>query len=224
MSKYPISMEIEGPLAMWARPDTGTSPTSYPVPTWSAAKGLFESVAFFADGRAWINPIRVEICKLEGETNTGEIHYQRYMTNYGGPLRESSTIKKEASYQLSALVVSNACYRLYAQIENGAEATLRPRGNPAHALQAIFERRLKNGQCYHTPCLGWSEFVPSYWGVLRDHESMVATKTEVDRTINLNLVSVLKGMFSAHVNGEYKPCFQQGNDARIKEGEFRYVE
>ncbi len=34
MSKYEISMEISGPFAMWSRPDTGATPTSYPVPTW----------------------------------------------------------------------------------------------------------------------------------------------------------------------------------------------
>ena len=51
---YPVSFEIAGPAAMFVRPDTGGTPTSYPVPTWSSAKGLFESIAFFADGAAWI--------------------------------------------------------------------------------------------------------------------------------------------------------------------------
>ena len=40
MKSYPISLEISGPTAMWTRPDTGDSPVSYPVPTWSAAKGI----------------------------------------------------------------------------------------------------------------------------------------------------------------------------------------
>jgi len=30
MSKYEIAMEISGPFAMWSRPDTGATPTSYP--------------------------------------------------------------------------------------------------------------------------------------------------------------------------------------------------
>lgn len=49
---YHVSLEVAGPLAIFTRPDTGGTPTSYPVPTWSAAKGLFESIAFFADGSA----------------------------------------------------------------------------------------------------------------------------------------------------------------------------
>ena len=48
MGPYLIQLEVSGPLAMYARPDTGGSPTSYPVPTWSAAKGLLESIAYLA--------------------------------------------------------------------------------------------------------------------------------------------------------------------------------
>lgn len=46
---YTVQMEVAGPAAMFARPDTGATPTSYPVPTWSAAKGMFEAVASFSD-------------------------------------------------------------------------------------------------------------------------------------------------------------------------------
>ncbi len=35
--EYKVSMEIAGPAAMFTRPDTGGTPTSYPAPTWSAA-------------------------------------------------------------------------------------------------------------------------------------------------------------------------------------------
>ncbi len=30
---YEVQFEIEGPAAMFARPDTGSTPISYPVPT-----------------------------------------------------------------------------------------------------------------------------------------------------------------------------------------------
>lgn len=55
---YKVAFEVAGPLAMFARPDTGGTPTSYVAPTWSAAKGL--SIAFFNDGAAWICPRKVE--------------------------------------------------------------------------------------------------------------------------------------------------------------------
>ena len=31
---------------MWTRPDTGDAPVSYPAPTFSAAKGMFESICW----------------------------------------------------------------------------------------------------------------------------------------------------------------------------------
>jgi len=216
MKIYEISMEVEGVLAMWSRPDTGSSPTSYPIPTWSAAKGLFESIAFFRDGRAWINPTHVEVCRAHASENKGSIDFQKHMTNYGGPLREANLINKKANYQHAAQVVSNPCYRLYAKIKNGSGRPLRMKDNPSHALQAIFKRRLERGQCYHTPCLGWSEFVPSYWGQIRE-------STEVDTSVNLNLVSVLKGVFDTPLQGQFNPEFQRGKDARIEEGVFRYA-
>jgi CRISPR-associated protein Cas5d len=44
MKSWPIQLEISGPSAMWTRPDTGSSPVSYVAPTYSAVKGIFESV------------------------------------------------------------------------------------------------------------------------------------------------------------------------------------
>lgn len=214
MSKYDISMEIAGPFAMWSRPDTGATPTSYPVPTWSAVKGIFESIAFFRDGKAWIRPTKVEICKPKGKV-CGEISFQRYTNNYRGPLRVSKNIKEGNAFQLNSLILSDVCYRLYGVIENGSGKHLKYGDNPSHTLQAIFQRRLKMGQCYKTPSLGWNEFVPSYWGEFRD-------TTEVNTDITINMVSVLRQTFDKAVGGGYKPMFSQKKNAVIIEGVFCY--
>jgi len=218
MNKYEISMEISGPFAMWSRPDTGATPTSYPVPTWSAVKGIFESVAFFNDGKAWIRPTRVEICKKKG-SDGGGLSFQKYTNNYRGPLKE----KKKVNFQFSSLILADVCYRIYGVIENGSGDHLKHGNNPCHALQAIFQRRLKKGQCHKTPSLGWNEFVPSYWGVIRDNEDSFSYQTEVDRNINLDLVSILNQVFDKAVNGNYSPDFKQGDNAIIKNGEFHYA-
>ncbi len=217
MSKYKISMEIAGPFAMWSRPDTGATPTSYPVPTWSAVKGIFESVAFFSDGKAWIRPNKVEICKPLGCVG-GEINFQRYTNNYRGPLKN----KKKANFQFSSLILTDVCYRLYAVIENGSAQHLKNGDNPSHALQAIFQRRLIKGQCYKTPSLGWNEFVASYWGSFRDSDTQ-PDATEIDTEINLNLTSVLTQVFDKAVDGKYQPRFQRGSSAQITNGEFQYA-
>ena len=60
MAHYNVQMEIAGPTAIWTRPDTGDAPTSYAAPTFSAVKGIFESVLWLQS--AEVCPTRVEIC------------------------------------------------------------------------------------------------------------------------------------------------------------------
>ena len=218
MSKYEIAMEIAGPFAMWSRPDTGATPTSYPIPTWSAVKGVFESVAFFSDGKAWIRPTKVEICKPMGSVG-GAINFQRYTNNYHGPLKN----KKKVNFQFSSLILTDVCYRIYASIENGSGQHLKYGNNPSHALESIFKRRLLKGQCYKTPALGWNEFVASYWGPFRD-KATLENATEIDTGINLDLVTVLEQVFDKAVNGKYQPQFTHGSSAWVKNGEFHYAE
>src|SRR5882724_4085868 len=99
---HPIALEISGPTAMWTRPDTGSSPVSYVAPTFSAVKGIVESMLRWKSVN--IRPTRTEICRA--------VQFHRYTTNYGGPLRASDAIAKGASFQFYALVLVNVCYRL----------------------------------------------------------------------------------------------------------------
>jgi CRISPR-associated protein Cas5d len=71
--RYPISFEIAGYAAMFSRSDTGSSPVSYPAPTKSALKSMFESAAF--SHSAYFVPQRVEIC--------APVVCHKYTTNYG---------------------------------------------------------------------------------------------------------------------------------------------
>jgi len=67
MKPYPLQLEISGPTAIplrslsyggqvWTRPDTGSSPVSYVATTFSAVKGIFESVL-----RTCCQPARTEV-------------------------------------------------------------------------------------------------------------------------------------------------------------------
>ena len=201
MKQYKVSFEIEGSHAMFTRPDTGSSFVSYPAPTFSAAKGMFESVARIKS--AFIKPVSVEICR--------PIQYEKYATNYGGPLRKANQIAKKASYQHMALILTNVCYRIYGEILLcGRE----PEGvNSRHALQEIFNRRRDRGQCWHTPCLGWKEFVPLYFGSRRP-------ETKVETSINEVIPSMLVSPFDAPVNGNQTSSYIQ--NVKIENGVLRY--
>jgi len=215
LKKCEVAFEVAGPLAMFTRPDTGGTPTSYPVPTWSAAKGLFEAIAFFADGSAWICPTEVEICRRVGESG-GQVHFQRYTTNYGGPLRKSDLFNKGtalggSSMQIFATILRDVCYRLYGVV---VSLGWKRQNDPRHHLQVLFERRLKRGQCFRTPCLGWSEFTCTYWGVFRDGEM------EKDNALSLEIPSMLLGVWGSPFCGLYEPKFRQ--EVRIKAGVLKY--
>lgn len=203
MNNYECAFEIAGPTAMFTRPDTGAAPVSYPAPTYSAAKGMFEAIVRL--NSAYIHPTKVEIC--------APIQFQKYTTNYGGPLRESGAVGKRASYQLKATVLVDVCYRIYGIVKRFAQP---PEGiNDLHAYQEIFFRRLERGQFYYVPCLGWKEFVPAYVGSFRE-------TTQRNTSINLDIPSMLHSVFNQPVNGKIKPRFIQ--DVKIREGVLEYAE
>jgi CRISPR-associated protein Cas5, N-terminal domain len=210
MKQYDIAIEISGPTAMWTRPDTGDAPVSYPVPTCSAAKGIFESIVRLETVE--IVPTMVEICS--------PIVYHNYVTNYGGPLRKSA-IMPYGSFQLLATVLINVCYRLYAEIRPAehnrplSEKAFQQKNkgfNERHACQDMFNRRLNQGQCHDTPFLGWREFAPDYFGHFRD-------KTKVQEGVNLTLPSFLHRVFEP--SGERNPKYKQ--DKKIENGGLMYA-
>jgi len=207
---YEIKMEVSGNTAMWTRPDTGDCPVSYPAPTFSAAKGIFESILW--GPAVQIIPTKVEIC--------APVQYHSYQTNYGGPLRKARVVTEGGGFQLLATVLIDVCYRLYAAVSPIPE-TAKDRvpdkarqwdgktTSPGHAYGNIFQRRLKRGQCFTIPFLGWKEFGPSYFGEFRE-------TTEVQADINMVIPSMLREVFS---EGYASQCaFTYEQDVKITAG------
>ena len=201
MEPYTISMEISGPTAMWTRPDTGDCPVSYPAPTYSAVKGIFESILW--GPAVQIIPTKVEIC--------APVQYHNYQTNYGGPLRKSGVITSGGGFQLLATVLIDVCYRLYAEVMSTPMKNRVPDNarqwdskttSPRHAYQNIFNRRLKRGQCFTIPFLGWKEFGPDYFGTFRE-----TTKVQTD--IKMEIASMLREVFSEGYASECAFTYEQ---------------
>ncbi|MGB7324035.1 MAG: CRISPR-associated protein Cas5 [Rubripirellula sp.] len=201
MNRYSVQLEIAGPLAMFSRPDTGGTPVSYPMPTFSACKGIFETIAWLNRG-AWIKPIKVEICKAKNRPG-GRINFQSYANNYGGPLRKADQIANGNSFQYFNQILTNVCYRLYGDVVANETAPDRKGENSRHYLEHLFNRRLRQGRCFRTPCLGLSEFTANYWGPFRD-------SFEVDQDLDgLRIGAMLKSVWSAPIHGSYDPKFEQ---------------
>ena len=219
MSKYSVEFEIAGPAAMFARPDTGAAPVYYPVPTWSACKAIFESVArgFFGEGKqpaAFFCPTEVEVWR--------PIRFEKYVFNYRGPLRNPSEIDPDSgggnSYQLSATILVDVCYRVRGEcIPIPCEKTASV--NTAHALQEMFLRRLKRGYSKYAPCLGWKEFLPTYIGEFRQDIGGIIEPPEKQIDIDLLIPGFLHSMWDAPVNGTYRPVFRE---VRVEKGALKF--
>lgn len=194
-----IDVEVAGPAAMFARPDTGATPISYPAPTYSAAKGIFEAV--LRRTNIYIDPVHVEICK--------PVCYERYMTNYGGPLRKPGQISKNNNYQLIATILVDVHYRLHARVKEKQRSGQRKR-DYLQDFKNEFDRRLQEGQTFYTPCLGWKEFVPSYFGQLRP-------ETKADENVNLVIPSLLHSIWN---NQRLSPSYRQ--NCKIVNGVMSY--
>jgi CRISPR-associated protein Cas5d len=210
---YIIQIEIAGDTAMWTRPDTGDSPVSYPAPTYSAVKAIFESILW--GPAVEIIPIKAEICT--------PIQFHSYCTNYGGPERKEKNIKEGTNYQLYATVLVDVCYRLYAEavpfrdkekLPQKAKAWDDATTSPGHAYQDMFNRRLTRGQCYSIPSLGWREFTPSYFGALRDHTRVM------EELPSISIPSMLRQVFSKGYNSEVTYTFD--TDVEVINGVLLY--
>ena len=212
---YTIAMEIAGHTAMWTRPDTGDCPVSYPAPTYSAVKQIFESVLW--GPAVEIVPIKVELCT--------PMQFHSYTTNYGGPLRSSNAIKHDNNYQLFATVLIDVCYKLYGEVYPNLNKNKLPENavnwdkkttSPGHAYQNIFNRRLQRGQCYSIPVLGWREFLPTYFGPLRETTKVC---TEIPEII---ISSMLREVFGNGYNSSVSYVYDQV--VRITQGCLNYKE
>lgn len=207
--RYPICMEVEGDFAMWSRPDTGSEKTSYPFPTFSALKGLFESVLYMPS--VLIIPHKIQICS--------PIKYQPYAFNYRGEKRKHTLIKDGNTCQIRTTILYKPCYRCYAFVVNNkndfSSVPEKYKGvNHSHSFQAQFNRRIIKGKNYRTPCLGLSEFLVSYVGQFRE-------ETKVQEDINHTISSMIFNCFDSLNKGVYSPSFVQ--NVEIKKGEIQYV-
>jgi len=152
---------------------------------------------------AEIIPTHVEVCC--------DLRHQAYVTNYGGPLRKSAQIVARNNYQLSATLLVDVCFRIHGVVQ--ATASSRDAARDCHQLQSMFERRLRNGQTFYTPSLGWKEFIPSYFGVLRASSS-------ANDQLNVRIESLLQSVFDKA--GKVAPIFLSG--CLIREGVLQYSE
>jgi CRISPR-associated Cas5-like protein len=138
----PLCFEIHANYGLFARPDVSISvATSYPVPTWSAAKGMIERI-FWRYGAWKINPLGVEVL--------GPIEFTDYAFNYAGELRKSDAIARGVNALFKFQILVNPHYRIIFDVENGVR--------DVGEFLSRFSERLSTGD-HASLCMGSSDFM-----------------------------------------------------------------
>lgn len=172
---FGVSVLVWGEYACFTRPEMKVERVSYDVITPSAARGLLEAIYWKPEIR-WVvdaitvcNPIRFE------NVRRNELSHKLPATAVSAAMRDNAkpveTFIEDSRQQRATLLLRDVHYRIEAHFEFTPKAKERNEGKHLD----IFNRRLRDGACFHRPYLGCREF-PAYFGpddpTLTPHESL----------------------------------------------------
>ena len=161
-------LEVWGEYALFSRPEMKVERVSYDVMTPSAARGILEAIywhpgiKYEVDKIFVLNKIKFEnIRRNEVSQKISAPNVRNFIKSKKGELYIATS---ETRTQRAAMVLKNVRYVIEARVLM-TEST----GNDDNFLKIynILERRLTNGQCYHTPYFGTREF-PAYFKLCKN--------------------------------------------------------
>lgn len=158
-----VRVHVWGDYALFSRPEMKVERCTYDVITPSAARGLLEAI-YWHPGMRWVidriyvrNPIEfTSIRRNEVKSKVSSGNVLTVMNGGDKPLYIST---KEDIAQRAAIILTNVDYIIDAHFEMTEKAN--ESDNPGK-FKDIIVRRLKHGQCYHTPYFGCREFPANF--------------------------------------------------------------
>lgn len=154
-----IRMEVWGEYAAFNRPELKTERVSYEIMTPSAARGIIEAVYWHPSIRWFID--RIYVCSPIKMTNIrrnevkSKLNAKAAESAMRGEGKELYICSRNDIQQRAALVLQNVHYVIDAHFEMTDQAN---EGDNPGKIQDIITRRLRKGQCFHTPYAGVREF------------------------------------------------------------------
>lgn len=160
---YSIRVEVWGNYALFSRPEMKVERVSYDVITPVAARGILEAIywhpgfKYVIDKIFVLNKIKFENIRRNEVTQKISVpNVKKFIKN---PKDDIYIATSENRTQRAAMVLKNVRYVIEAHIElKKFECNAENLGK----FYAIFQRRIENGQCYHTPYLGTREFPANF--------------------------------------------------------------
>lgn len=153
---YGIKLKVWGDYALFTRPEMKVERVSYDVITPSAARGILEaiywkpSIRWIIDSIHVLKPIRFE------NIRRNEVAKRASVNNVDMKGEKAVCIfadDPKTRQQRASMILRDVEY----VIEAHFDLTGNDDADPGKHL-AIFERRVKSGQCFHRPYFGCREF------------------------------------------------------------------
>ncbi|MGA8026753.1 MAG: type I-C CRISPR-associated protein Cas5c [Bryobacteraceae bacterium] len=166
-----VEIKVFGDYACFSRPEFKVERVSYPLITPSAARGILEAVFWKPEIRYQIREIHV----LRLGTQVSVLRNEISDWQGAGPLVAQDSRQRQ---QRTSLVLRNVAYVIRSDI------VLRE-----HTKDEIgkyldcFNRRVKKGQCHHTPCLGTREFAASFEAPTPDERGGLAINLDIGQML-----------------------------------------
>lgn len=179
--------EVWGEYAAFNRPEFKTERVTYDCITPSAARGILEAIywhpglKYHIDGIYVCNPIKTaNIRRNEIEEKISADSVKSAMKT--GEKDKLYISTSDFIVQRAALVLKDVRYVVEAHFEMTDQAN--ESDNPGK-FQDIIKRRLKKGQCFHTPYLGVREFPASFQ--IWDDKKIVSTAYKGEKDLGYML-------------------------------------
>lgn len=165
-----VKVQVWGDYALFSRPEMKVERCSYDVMTPSAARGILEAV-YWHPGMRWVidkiyvkNPIR--FTSVRRNEVKSKVSASNVLQVYNGSEKPFYLSTKEEIVQRASLILCDVCYVIEAHFEMTEKAN--ETDNPGK-FKDIIMRRLKRGECWHTPYFGCREF-PVKFSLCEDEE------------------------------------------------------
>lgn len=163
------AIDVWGDFACFSQPATKVERWSYPLPTPSAARGIFDAIYFHRPQFRWevvriemLNPPRYLALRrneVKETVNTNAVF--DWMAGAAEPKpivadadKSMTGSDERGRTQRQTMALVDVRYRLSARIRPWPDHQARQR-----EFDDQFERRLKSGKCFQQPFLGCREFV-----------------------------------------------------------------
>lgn len=156
---FGIKVKVWGDYALLARPELKVERYSYDVLTPSAARGILEAIywhlglGYVIDRIYVLNPIL--FTSVRRNEVKSRISNSNALSVYNGADKELCISTKSDIVQRSSTLLKDVAYIIEAHFEMNEQAN--ETDNPGK-FKDILMRRLRRGECYHTPYFGCREF------------------------------------------------------------------